>query len=296
MESSEVFVGRLFVLKTLQKGIKLDIIHKKVGKKMKKVLKTKLAKGNSNEQWETVYNHIFDYISEKEIQDFSKETLKEIKSTTKGKKVAFGWSAGKDSVVLASLCHLAGIERSVMALSQLEFPVFERWAEEHRPPNCEFRYTKHDLEWLSKHQNRLFPESASGDNIWFQEIQRNTTKKYYAENELDMILLGRRTADGNHIPSKVHEKKDGQVTYCPIRDWSHELLLGYIVYNKLPMPPIYDWEDGWIYGTHTWAVRRMRPPSIMKSWESVYKIDKNIVIEASDYIESAKEFLATIGD
>ena len=261
---------------------------------MKKVLKTKLAKGNSNQLRAHVFGNIADYISRDEVQEATENVVHEMCEVTDGKKVAFGWSAGKDSIVIADLCKLAGINNSIMALSRLEFPEFERWAKANRPGNCQIIYTKHDIRWLSEHQDRLFPESSKGDNIWFQEIQRDSIKRYYRENSLDMMVLGRRTADGNSIPQKIQKKKDGQVTYCPIRDWPHELLLGYIVYNELPSPPLYDWEDGWVYGTHPWPLRKQRPPSVMGSWKSVYDIDHTVVERASEYIESARIFLDSI--
>lgn len=262
---------------------------------MNKVLKTKLAKGNSNSMWQEVFDNIEDYVSKKEVESFASDTISDIRSTIKGKKSAYGWSAGKDSIVLDDLCRKAGMKKSVMAMTQLEFPAFVNWVLANKPEGCEIRITHHNLKWLAQHQNRLFPEDAKGDNIWFQEVQRNTIAQYYIDNALDLIVLGRRTADGNSVPAKVVTKKNGQTVYCPIRDWPHEVLLGYIRYHGLPLPPIYDWEDGWIYGTHTWAVRRMRPPSLQGSWKSVYDIDPSVVVTAGKYIPSAREFLQSIG-
>jgi len=70
----------------------------------------------------------------------------------------------------------------------------------------------------------------------------------------------------------------------------HELLLAYIHYNKIPMPPIYGWKDGYRCGTHPWP-SRMGMKSISDGWADVYEIDPSIVETAAEKIESAAHFL-----
>ena len=56
------------------------------------------------------------------------------------------------------------------------------------------------------------------------------------------------------------------------------------------MPPIYDWKNGYLCGTHPWPARQWTK-SIENGWQEVYEIDKSIVIDASEHIDSAKKFL-----
>lgn len=77
---------------------------------------------------------------------------------------------------------------------------------------------------------------------------------------------------------------------CPLADWSHEEVLAYIHYYNLVMPPIYDWKNGYLCGTHPWAARQWTG-SIENGWKEVYEIEPDIVKEAAKKIPSAKEFL-----
>jgi hypothetical protein len=120
-----------------------------------KVLKTKLAKGNSNSLWQEVFDNIEDYVSKKEVESFASDTISDIRSTIKGKKSAYGWSAGKDSIVLDDLCRKAGMKKSVMAMTQLEFPAFVNWVLANKPEGCEIRITHHNLKWLAQHQSSM---------------------------------------------------------------------------------------------------------------------------------------------
>ena len=64
-------------------------------------------------------------------------------------------------------------------------------------------------------------------------------------------------------------------------------------YYNLAMPPIYDWKNGYLCGTHPWPARQWTG-STENAWSEIYEIDSSIVIEAAEYFESAKAFLKTI--
>ena len=76
-------------------------------------------------------------------------------------------------------------------------------------------------------------------------------------------------------------------------DWTHEQVLAYIHYYNLAMPPIYDWKNGYLCGTHPWPARQWTG-STENAWSEIYEIDSSIVNEAAEYFESAKAFLKTI--
>lgn len=68
----------------------------------------------NNEDWKNALDHIEETVSKKELDSLVKKTVKDIKEKCKGKKAAYAWSAGKDSLVLGEICEKAGIDQSVL--------------------------------------------------------------------------------------------------------------------------------------------------------------------------------------
>ena len=85
----------------------------------------------------------------------------------------------------------------------------------------------------------------------------------------------------------------GVSRYSPLADWSHEQILAYIHYHKLALPPIYDWKNGYLCGTHPWPARQ-RTGSEQNGWQEIYDIDKDIVMAAAAKLESARIFLREV--
>ena len=59
----------------------------------------------NNEDWKNALDHIEETVSKKELDSLVKKTVKDIKEKCKGKKAAYAWSAGKDSLVLGEICE-----------------------------------------------------------------------------------------------------------------------------------------------------------------------------------------------
>ena len=245
-----------------------------------------------NNDWLNAIKNIEDSVSKKELDVLISNTVKEIKKKTKGKKAAFAYSAGKDSIVLADVCKRAGITDSLIGVCNLEYPEFMKWIEENKPDGCTVVNTGQDLEWLSKHQDMLFPQDSKKAARWFAIVQHTAQRKYFKDNNIQILILGRRRADGNFVGKKDNIYTDGKgvTRYSPLSDWKHEHILAYIHYYKLPLPPIYTWKNGYLCGTHPWAARQWTG-SVENGWQEVYDIDRNIVVEASAKIKSAKMFL-----
>ena len=102
-------------------------------------------------------------------------------------------------------------------------------------------------------------------------------------------------ADGNYVGKgdNIYTNSQGVTRYSPLSDWTHEQVLAYIHYYNLAMPPIYDWKNGYLCGTHPWPARQWTG-STENAWSEIYEIDSSIVNEAAEYFESAKAFLKTI--
>lgn len=91
-------------------------------------------------------------------------------------------------------------------------------------------------------------------------------------------------------PDGTIRKGSGEIRYSPLADWSHEMILAFIHYNKIKLPPIYEWQNGFKCGTHPWP-SRMYTESIENGWREVYAIDPSIVESAAEKISSARLFI-----
>jgi hypothetical protein len=60
------------------------------------------------------------------------------------------------------------------------------------------------------------------------------------------------------------------------------------------MPPIYEWQNGYLCGTHPWPARQ-HTGSAENGWREVYDIDPSIVQSAAEVIPDAARFLEVIG-
>lgn len=256
---------------------------------MKKILGRK--QNISNEEWLEVMKNIEEYVSKEELELVISITLDEIEKMTKDKKTAYAWSGGKDSLVLGHICERAGLENCVLGICNLEYPAFLKWIENNKPKKLETINTGQDLDWLSKHPEMLFPTDSKKTSRWYSIVQHKAQNQYYKKHNLDILILGRRKADGNYVGkgNNIYTDRKGVTRYSPLSNWKHEFILAYIHYYKLKVPPIYTWPNGYKCGTHPWAARPYTE-DVSKGWEEIYTIDKSIIDIASEKIESAKKF------
>lgn len=245
-----------------------------------------------NDDWLKAIETIEDTVSREQIEERIRKTVEEIQKKTEGKKAAYAWSGGKDSVVLAEVCRQAGITSCVLVVCNLEYQAFTEWVDTHKPPELEIINTGQDLKWLADHQHMLFPQDSKYAAQWFHIVQHRGQAKYYKDNDLDVMLLGRRRADGNYVGKgdNIYTNGQGVTRYSPLSDWSHEELLACIHYYGLELPPIYGWKNGYLCGTHAWPARQWTG-SEENGWKEVYEIDSSIVTEAAAYLPGAKAFL-----
>lgn len=245
-----------------------------------------------NSEWLNAMENIESLVSKKDLESLVKKTVADIKRKTKGKKAAFAWSAGKDSLVLGQICHMAGINACVLVVCNLEYPAFLKWVEANKPPELEIINTGQDLRWLSNHPHMLFPQDSKTAAQWFHIVQHRGQARYYKDHELDVLLLGRRRADGNYVGKgeNIYTNGQGVTRYSPLSEWSHEQVLAFIHYYNVALPPIYEWKNGYLFGTHPWAARQWTG-SVENGWKEVYEIDRSVVKEAAEHIPSAKAFL-----
>lgn len=246
----------------------------------------------SNEQWLKAVANIKNIVSAAEVKKFENAAIADIRAKTKGKEAAYAWSGGKDSIVLGVICERAGIKNCMMGICNLEYPAFMAWVEKNKPAGLEIINTGQGLDWLVKHPEMLFPDSTRASR-WFSIVQHAAQTKYCKTHEIDILLVGRRKADGNYVGKgdNVYINGKGVTYFSPLADWSHEVVLAYIAYNELPLPPIYGWLNGYKCGTHPWPARQ-HIKDHKDGWREISSIDPTVTEEAAKAgVSSAIEFL-----
>ncbi len=245
-----------------------------------------------NQAWLDAVATIEDAVSLEQLDELTAATVEDIRATMEGKRAAYAWSAGKDSIVLGHVCEAAGVTDSMIGMCDLEYPAFSAWVQANKPAGCEVINTHQGLDWLAKHPEMLFPQESAAAGRWFSIVQHRAQREYFKAHELDIIILGRRRADGNFVGRGANIYTDGKdvTRFSPLAAWSHEHILAYIHYHQLPLPPIYGWKNGYLCGTHPWPARQWTG-STENGWREVYDIDPSIVTAAAEKIESARVFL-----
>lgn len=242
-----------------------------------------------NEDWIEALAHIEETVSRDEIDELADMTVGNIREKTEGRNAAFAWSGGKDSLVLGALAERAGITKSMIGVCELEYPAFMAWIEAHRPQGCEIVNVGLGLDWLAAHEDMIFPDTAAKAARWFSIVQHKAQREYFRREDLDVILLGRRHADGNYTgPDGIYTDGKGVTRYSPLMNWTHEHVLAYIHYHAVPLPPIYGWTNGYLCGTHPWPARQHTHGN---GWQEVYDIDPSVVTAAAEKIDGARRFL-----
>lgn len=243
-----------------------------------------------NQEWVEMHKIAGTLLSREHMKRLEHDTIEEILKTTNGLKSAYAWSGGKDSLPLSKICEKAGINKSVLGICNLEYEIFMDWIQKNKPEGLTIVNTKQDLEWLARNPHMLFPETSADHMKWYSIVQHRAQREYFHKENLGILILGRRKKDGNFVGKNNMSESKGVLRYSPLSEWTHEEVSAYIQQENLAMPPIYDWDNGFVQGTHPWPARQ-RNISIKNTWSEIYTIDKRIVLQASKVIESAKKYL-----
>ena len=219
-----------------------------------------------------------------------------IEQMTQGRKVAMAWSGGKDSILLDFIAAPFVVKNVVYACTNLEYPSFERWVNKNKPANTTEMNMGHDLAFLEKHPNYLFPKGEGKMGyLWYSSVQVSAQTKFLKESGCNCLLTGRRTKDNNNCGvGGVRDRKDGFRILSPIYTFSHEEVMACIRHYKLKLPPIYTWQNGWTEGTHPWPARYY-PLTNDAGFSEVWAIDKTIVIKAAKVLTAARKWMEEAG-
>ena len=238
--------------------------------------------------WARTLENIESMVPRRDLESLVEKAVAGIRERTRGKNAAYGWSGGKDSLVLQSLCNMAGIRECVLAITDLEYPEFLTWVKAHGPGNMETVNTGQDMGWLAANPEMLFPHTSRVLAKWYRVVQHRAQGKFCKDRRCEVLVLGRRLADGNQIVKRTDR-------YSPLATWTHEDVLAFIHYHRLVLPPIYNWKNGFRCGTHPWPARPYTG-SVQNGWREIFEIDKTVVFAAAKSIASAKQFLGGKSD
>lgn len=245
-----------------------------------------------NDSWQYVVDHIEDYVTREECDKATEAMKQRISEAVSGKKAAFAWSGGKDSLVLADICRQIGVTKCALFMTRLEYPAFESWLLENKPEGCEVIMLPYDLDWLKQHPEMLFPRGKEMQ-LWHKIVQRHSMISYFNKEHLDILMIGHRRKDGNTCGKDgFTRRKHGEVLYAPLYDWSHEMIFAYLHYNGIELPLIYKWDKGYFNGTHFWPSRICDSPE--QGWREVYAIDPTVVVKAAEKLDEARSFLKEV--
>lgn len=249
----------------------------------------------THEQFIEVWRRIREVVSKEHADFLVENAAEEVKRAVAGKGAAFGWSGGKDSMALRVVAEAAGVRDCVFVMTDLEFPEFLGWVTANMPPRLRVINNGWDLDWLAAHQDYLFPRTSEAAAKWYSGVQWWGQSKYIKEERVEVLLVGRRYADGNFIPGNGwSRKKNGEARFAPIRHWTHEEVLGVVSWAGLELPPIYDWPRGFRVGTGPWPARRYAKGEA-GGWGEVWTIDRDIVRAAAGALPSARRFMELNG-
>lgn len=190
------------------------------------------------------------------------------------------WSGGKDSLALKVVTDEAGVEDSMLVISGLEYPAFLAWVASAMPWRLHVELRAGiNLAWLKANPHMLFPADAATAAKWFAQVQHAGQRSYAAATGTDLLIMGRRTADGNHCGRRTplgHEYADktGFARYSPIAGWSHEDVLCVLSYAGIDLPPCYSWPRGFRVGTGPWPARQWTDGN---GWAEIAQIDPAVV-------------------
>ena len=252
-----------------------------------------------NEDFIRLWDNIEKVISRDECERMVYEAAMDIKSKVHGKRAGYAWSGGKDSIALQVVCELAGVHLSVIGLSkEIEYPHYLRWIYDNKPSGCISWDAGIGYDWLLKHPHMVFPESSELMAKWYALIQHQAQACFYQDAKLDVILLGRRTQDGNYTGGRgtnIYTNRKGVTRFSPIAHWKHEHVLAACHYFKnRNLPPIYNDPEGWLSGTGVWPVQTSIEGR-ERSWEILYQISPQTLEKASNYFTEARQILEKYG-
>lgn len=255
----------------------------------------------SSDEWAYAFEHIEEFITRQEVIDRFSQTCDFVRKSVRGHTPGFGWSGGKESVVLADIMREVGITICCFGFNScLSYPSFVEWALRNMPKGCEVYDCSKQFNYAVMNERNM--EAFSDDLRAYQRFidlnDRTVYPRFCKRHNLDMFIMGTRKAD-NNICGKAPEyittaKNRDWVRFSPMAEWTTEEVLGYIRFFKggyEALAPQYGYPNGWHNGSDAPIYLHLEGKNRQQMWAEVYANDKRVVERAAKWLPSAQAFL-----
>lgn len=233
------------------------------------------------------------YMTEAEYRQYEASAISRILGAIQMGKCGYGWSAGKDSIVLAYLCD----QFNLPALAY--FPSKQIWFTENIPflldkPNAEIVIDNDfclDLYKQSTFNPSLFRITEDRINEPWWKRRWPAQHRWASKNKLDFLILGRRLKDNNYCGRNgiSTNKNYGTTTLNPLYDWPHEAIFACLHYNGISLPPSKYYPG--CFKIETYWYPDYKAQTERDGWEFIAEYDRANLRIAAEHFPIAKEVL-----
>jgi 3'-phosphoadenosine 5'-phosphosulfate sulfotransferase (PAPS reductase)/FAD synthetase len=218
-----------------------------------------------------------------------------------GTRLGYSWSGGKDSQALRFVIEASGVPHTAILSvprPDLGWPAMRAWHKRHAPETLHTYIAPLDLTWLAKNPRMLFPATEQDNSRWMRLMQHTGQRVHFRQQNLGAILIGRRRIDGNWVGRNGEDHytdRHGTTRWSPLADWSHEAVFALLQRHEMPLPPCYDWPNGWWHGTgEAWPSRQFTG-SVEQGFADCWEIDPQVVRAAADVLPQARDWMLQTG-
>ena len=244
------------------------------------------------EDWLKAWDNCTNIYSKDYIDSLTEKSIKRLYDTIDKfnidtSRMGYGWSGGKDSLVLGDILNKTVFGKDLKGfcvLYPLNFESFKKYCIENKPENTSIYFnTKYDIDFMNNNPEFFFSKTKDIYYKYWSGLWRKQENSFYKENNLDLVIFGRRTIDGNcvrktdDLPIELTKNKN---IYNIIYDWNHEELFAYIRYNNLELNNLYFERNGFNLGNHFWCERR-NLGTLKNNLDEVWNIDKDTIIKSA---------------
>ena len=244
-----------------------------------------------SDEWAYAFEHIEEFITRQEVIDRFSQTCDFVRRMVRGRTAGFGWSGGKESVVLADIMRNVGIDTCCFGFNScFSYPSFVEWTNRNMPAGCEVYDCAERFNYavMLERGMEAFSDDLRQYSRFIDLNDRTVYPRFCEKHGLDVFIMGTRKAD-NNICGKAPDyvttaKKRNWLRFSPMAEWTTEEVLGYIRYFRggyEALAPQYQYPNGWHYGSDAPIYLHLEGRTRQQMWAEVYRNDKRVVERAA---------------